>query len=49
LAVVAGLVITLMTRMQHATENLGVQLVPAILFGSLLAAGQLFTRFLTHS
>jgi formate-nitrite transporter family protein len=42
LAVLAGAVITLMTRMQHATESLGVQLVPAILFGALLAGGQLF-------
>jgi formate/nitrite transporter FocA (FNT family) len=42
LAVLAGMVITLMTRMQHATESLGVQLVPAVLFGALLAAGQLF-------
>ena len=46
LAVLAGLVITLMTRMQHATESLGVQLVPAILFGGLLAAGQLFHSIL---
>ncbi len=42
LAVLAGMVITLMTRMQHATDSLGVQLVPALLFGALLAAGQLF-------
>ncbi|MDT4982327.1 MAG: formate-nitrite transporter family protein [Pseudonocardiales bacterium] len=42
LAVLAGAVITLMTRMQHATDNLGVQLVPGILFSALLAAGQLF-------
>ncbi len=42
LAVLAGAVITLMTRMQHATESLGVQLVPAILFGALLAGGELF-------
>ncbi|WP_241248898.1 formate/nitrite transporter family protein [Rhodococcus sp. X156] len=42
LAVLAGLVITLMTRMQHAADSLGVQIVPAILFGSLLAGGQLF-------
>jgi formate-nitrite transporter family protein len=42
LAVLAGTVITLMTRMQHATESLGVQLVPAVLFGALLAGGQLF-------
>jgi formate/nitrite transporter FocA (FNT family) len=46
LAVIAGLVITLMTRMQHATESLGVQLVPAILFASLLAGGQLFHSIL---
>jgi formate/nitrite transporter FocA (FNT family) len=42
LAVLAGMVITLMTRMQHATESLGVRLVPALLFGALLAGGQLF-------
>ncbi|MGI8761761.1 MAG: formate/nitrite transporter family protein [Jatrophihabitantaceae bacterium] len=42
LAVLAGAAITLMTRMQHASESLGVQLVPAILFGALLAGGQLF-------
>lgn len=42
LAVLAGMVITLMTRMQHATESLGVRLAAALLFGALLAAGQLF-------
>lgn len=42
LAVLAGAVITLMTRMQHATDNLGVQLVPAVLFGALLTGGELF-------
>ena len=42
LAVLAGTVITLMTRMQHATESMGVKLVPAILFGALLAGAQLF-------
>ncbi len=42
LAVMAGAVITLMTRMQHATDNLGVQLVPAVLFGALLAGAELF-------
>lgn len=42
LAVLAGVVITLMTRMQHATESLGVQLVPAVLFGALLSGAQLF-------
>jgi formate/nitrite transporter FocA (FNT family) len=46
LAVLAGIVITLMTRMQSATDNLGVQLVPAILFGALLAGGQLFHSIL---
>ena len=42
LAVLAGATITLMTRMQLATENLGVQLVPAVLMGALLAGGELF-------
>lgn len=42
LAVLAGAVITLLTRMQHATDNLGVQLVPGILFSAVLAGGQLF-------
>lgn len=42
LAVLAGAAITLMTRMQHATQSLGVQLVPAVLFGALLAGGELF-------
>lgn len=42
LAVLAGLVITLLTRMQHATDNLGVKLVPALLFGALLVGAQLF-------
>ena len=31
-----------MTRMQNASDSLGVKLVPAILFGALLAGGQLF-------
>jgi formate/nitrite transporter FocA (FNT family) len=42
LAVLAGMVITLMTRMQHATESMGVRMVPALLFGALLAGGRLF-------
>ncbi|MGI4895617.1 MAG: formate/nitrite transporter family protein [Janthinobacterium lividum] len=42
LAVLAGAVITLMTRMQHSTESMGVKLVPAVLFGALLAGAQLF-------
>ncbi len=46
LAVLAGAVITLMTRMQHSTESLGVKLVPAFLFGALLASGELFHSIL---
>jgi formate/nitrite transporter FocA (FNT family) len=42
LAVLAGAVITLLTRMQHATQNLGVQLVPAVLMSFVLVAAQLF-------
>jgi formate/nitrite transporter FocA (FNT family) len=41
LAILAGAVITLMTRMQHSTDSLGVQLVPAVLFGALLAGASL--------
>ena len=42
LAVLAGAVLTLMTRMQHATESLGVQIVPAVIMPFLLVAGELF-------
>ncbi|MEO6999301.1 MAG: formate/nitrite transporter family protein [Terracoccus sp.] len=42
LAVLAGTVITLLTRMQHATENLGVRLVPAVLMSFVLVGAQLF-------
>lgn len=42
LAVLAGATITLMTRMQHSTESLGVQIVPAVLFGFLLVGAELF-------
>lgn len=42
LAVLAGVVITLLTRMQHATDSLGVKIVPAILFSFVLVAGGLF-------
>ncbi len=42
LAILAGAAITLMTRMQHATDHLAVQIVPSILFGFLLAGGGLF-------
>lgn len=42
LAVLAGTVITLLTRMQHASENLGVRLVPAVLMSFVLVGAQLF-------
>ena len=42
LAILAGAVITLMTRMQNATESLGLQLVPAILLSFVLVGAQLF-------
>jgi formate/nitrite transporter FocA (FNT family) len=42
LAVLAGAVITLLTRMQHATDNLGVQLVAAVAMSFVLVGAQLF-------
>jgi formate/nitrite transporter FocA (FNT family) len=42
LAVLAGAVITLLTRMQHASDSLGVQLVPAVLLSFVLVGAQLF-------
>lgn len=42
LAVLAGATITLMTRMQHATDSIGVKIVPALLFGALLVGAELF-------
>jgi formate/nitrite transporter FocA (FNT family) len=42
LAVLAGAVITLMTRMQNATENLGVRVVAAVLMSFVLVGAQLF-------
>lgn len=42
LAVLAGAVITLLTRMQHATDSVGVQLVPAVLLSFVLVGAQLF-------
>lgn len=42
LAVLAGAVITLLTRAQHATDNLGVKIVPAVLFSFVLVGAQLF-------
>src|SRR4051795_1368034 len=41
LALLGGAVITLMTWMQHSTENMGVKIVPAITTGFLLAGLQL--------
>jgi formate-nitrite transporter family protein len=41
LALLGGAVITLMTWMQHSTENMGVKLVPAVTTGFLLAGLQL--------
>jgi formate/nitrite transporter FocA (FNT family) len=42
LAVLAGAVITLLTRMQHATDQVGVQIVPAVVMSFVLVAGMLF-------
>lgn len=41
LAVLGGFVVTLMTHMQHSTDNEGVRLVPAVVMGFLLSAGML--------
>lgn len=42
LAVLAGAVITLLTRMQHGTDSLGVKIVPAIMMSFVLVGAQLF-------
>jgi formate/nitrite transporter FocA (FNT family) len=42
LAVLAGAVITLLTRMQHRTESLGVRLVAAVMMSFVLVGAQLF-------
>ncbi|MGN6609042.1 MAG: formate/nitrite transporter family protein [Jatrophihabitans sp.] len=42
LAVLAGVVITLLTRMQHASDDLLVKLVPAVVMPFVLVGGQLF-------
>ncbi len=42
LAVLAGLVITTLTRMQHATDSLGLKVVPAVLLSFVLVGAQLF-------
>ena len=41
LALIGGMLITLMTHLQHATESDGVRLVPAILAGFVLGAGKI--------
>ncbi|NEK94986.1 formate/nitrite transporter family protein [Modestobacter muralis] len=41
LAVIGGVVITLMTWMQHSTDSTGIRLVPAVTAGFLLAGAQL--------
>ncbi|MGI8869493.1 MAG: formate/nitrite transporter family protein [Mycobacteriales bacterium] len=42
LAVLGGAVITLLTRMQHSTDSLGVKIVPAVLMSFVLLGAQLF-------
>lgn len=42
LAVLAGLVITTMTRMQHAADDLGLKVVPAVMLSFVLVGAQLF-------
>jgi formate/nitrite transporter FocA (FNT family) len=40
LALIGGMLITLMTHLQHATDSDGVRLVPAVIAGFLLGAGK---------
>jgi formate/nitrite transporter FocA (FNT family) len=40
LALIGGMLITLMTYLQHSTESEGLRLVPAVVMGFLLGAGQ---------
>ena len=49
LAVLAGAVITLLTRMQHATEDLGPQLVAAVMMSFVLVGHSCSTRSSTRS
>jgi formate-nitrite transporter family protein len=42
LAILAGVVITLLTRMQHASDNFGPKLVAAVAMSFILVAAQLF-------
>lgn len=39
LAVVGGMLITVMTHLQHATESIGVRLVPAVIIGVMVSIG----------
>jgi formate/nitrite transporter FocA (FNT family) len=41
LAVVGGMLITVMTHLQHATESDGVRLVPAVIVGTILSVGHI--------
>ncbi len=40
LALIGGMLITLMTHLQHSTDSEGVRLIPAVLAGFLLGAGK---------
>ncbi|MEO6503009.1 MAG: formate/nitrite transporter family protein [Jatrophihabitantaceae bacterium] len=42
LAVLGGTVITLLTRMQHASDNMGVKIIPAVAMSFVLVGAQLF-------
>ncbi|HME48493.1 formate/nitrite transporter family protein, partial [Mycobacterium sp.] len=41
LALVGGMLITVMTHLQHATESDGVRLVPAVIVGTILSIGHI--------
>jgi formate/nitrite transporter FocA (FNT family) len=41
LALIGGMLITLMTHLQHSTDSDGVRLIPAVVVGFLLGAGKL--------
>lgn len=41
LAVVCGMLITVMTQLEHATESPGVRLVPAVIVGVLMSIGHI--------
>lgn len=40
LAIIGGMLITLMTHLQHSTDSEGIRLVPAVVVGFLLGAGK---------